>query len=307
MTRHLVGSRTRVTRWRRRRAALSVLTLVGVGTLAMSSTSADVGCGLAEPSPVTAPGDSVLALRLNVPAYRLEVRERDTLVRSIRVAVGMPRYPTPRGRYAIDYVVWNPWWHPPDAPWAWHERITPPGWSNPVGRVKLHVTGLVFLHGSPFESSLGSAASHACVRLSNRDATALARIVHAHGSPAVRAETLDSLEADTAATRSIPLSRAIPIDIVYEPVEIVGDDLIIHPDVYRLAGRSLPTTTDMAYAAILRAGRDTSALRLPLLRQAVRRGRSQTTVIPLDSLFVVPADAAPGRGSATSHPAAAAR
>ena len=283
-----------------------MLTLVGVGTLAMSTGPADVGCGLGEQAPALQQIDSVLALRLNVPAYRLEVREHGTLVRTMRVAVGMPRYPTPRGRYAIDYVVWNPWWRPPDAEWARREKVTPPGWSNPVGRVKLHVTGLVFLHGSPFESSIGSAASHACVRMSNRDAIALARLVHEHGSPSVRTETLDSLEADTAATRQIALPSAIPLDVVYEPVEIMGDDLVVHPDVYRLAGRTLPAMIDMAIGAILRDGRDTSALRLPVLKQSVRRGRTQTIVIPLDSLLV-PADGAPRSRRATSHPAAAAR
>ena len=272
----------------------------------MSTSAVDVGCGLGEQAPALEQSDSVLALRLNVPAYRLEVREHGTLVRTIRVAVGMPRYPTPRGRYAVDYVVWNPWWRPPDAEWARREKVTPPGWSNPVGRVKLHVTGLVFLHGSPFESSIGSAASHACVRMSNRDAIALARLVHEHGSPSVRTETLDSLEADTAATRQIALPSAIPLDVVYEPVEIMGDDLVVHPDIYRLSGRTLPAMIDMAIGAILRDGRDTSALRLPVLKQSVRRGRTQTIVIPLDSLLV-PADAAPRSRSATNHPAAAAR
>lgn len=284
-----------------------MLTVVAVGTLAMMPAPAGVGCGLGEQAPATGRTDSALALRLNVPAYRLEVRERGALVRTVRVAVGMPRYPTPRGRYAIDYVVWNPWWRPPDAAWARREKVTPPGWTNPVGRVKLHVTGLVFMHGTPFESSLGTAASHACVRLSNRDAMALARLVHAHGAPSVPAETLDSLEADTLATRQIPLSFAIPLDIVYELTEIVGDDLVIHPDIYRLAGRSLPAVADMAIGAILRAGRDTSALRLTVLKQTVRRGRAQSTVIPLDSLLVVPVGAAPRRGSLTSLPAAAAR
>jgi hypothetical protein len=286
---------------------LSVLTLLGVGTLAQLPTPADVGCGLGEQAPAIRRTDSVLSLRLNVPAFRLEVRAHDTLVRTIRVAVGMPRYPTPRGHYAIDYVVWNPWWRPPDAEWARHEKVTPPGWSNPVGRVKLHVTGLVFLHGSPLEGSIGSAASHACVRLANRDAIALARLVHAHGSPSVRAETLDSLEGDTAATRQIALPLAVPLDIVYEPVEIIGDDLVVHPDIYRLAGRSLPTMLDLAIGAIRRAGRDTSALPLPVLEDRVRRGRAQTVVIPLDSLFVAPVDDAPRNRSATTRPAAAAR
>lgn len=42
--------------------------------------------------------------------------------------------------------MWNAWWRPTESDWARKERPTAPGWDNPVGRVKLHVTGLVFLH-----------------------------------------------------------------------------------------------------------------------------------------------------------------
>lgn len=236
------------------------------------------------PSARQAPLDSALALRLNLPAYRLEVRERGVLTRTIRVAVGQPRYPTPRGTFVVDYVVWNPWWRPPDAAWARRERPAPPGWSNPVGRVKLHVVGLVFMHGTPAEASLGTAASHACIRLANRDAMALARLVHAYGSPAVRPGTLDSLEADTLATRQIPLQQAIPITIRYDLVEVVGDDLVLYPDIYRLAGRSVPSLTASARDALARVGRDTSRIRLPALRQLVQRIHDQPVIVALDSL-----------------------
>lgn len=130
---------------------------------------------------------------LNIPAYRLEVMEHGVVTRTFRVAVGLRKYPTPIGTYSIDYVVWNPWWYPPNTPWARKERPARPAWNNPVGRVKLHVTGLVFLHGTALEQSLGIAASHACVRLSNREAMALARLVHHRASPTLAATTLDSL------------------------------------------------------------------------------------------------------------------
>src|SRR5690242_8510101 len=104
-----------------------------------------------------------LRLVLNLPAYTLDVVEHGQRTRSIPVAVGQRKYPSPVGHFRLDYATWNPWWHPPDRAWARHEKVTPPGWSNPVGRVKLHVTDLVFMHGTPLEDSRGSAASHACI------------------------------------------------------------------------------------------------------------------------------------------------
>src|SRR5438045_5396132 len=93
--------------------------------------------------------DTTLRLDLNIPAYRLDLRTDGRILHSMPVAVGRRDFPTPRGEFAVDYVVWNPSWTPPDKPWARHEKPQPPGPNNWMGRVKLHVAGLVFIHGSP--------------------------------------------------------------------------------------------------------------------------------------------------------------
>lgn len=262
--------------------AAPILALLFASTGAGTGT-AGAGCDSAEAAPVVA---ERLRLSINVPAYRLEVIENGVVTRTIPVAVGQPRYRTPLGRYAIDYVIWNPWWYPPDEPWARKEHITPPGWANPVGRVKLHVTGLVFLHGTPLVPTLGSAASHACVRMKNEDATFLARLVHQYGSPAVRSATLDSLEADTGATRRIAMPAPVPLEIRYELAEVRGDDLAVYPDIYGYAGGRVPTAMTSAVAAILRHRGDTAGLELSALRGVVRRARRRGVLVPLDSLFL---------------------
>jgi hypothetical protein len=58
-----------------------------------------------------------LALRLNLPAFRLDVLSDGRVVRSYPVAVGATRYATPRGGFEITRVVWNPWWYPPKSAW----------------------------------------------------------------------------------------------------------------------------------------------------------------------------------------------
>src|SRR5688500_11890243 len=185
--------------------------------------------------PTRPPVDTSPALRLvlNVPAYRLDVVEQGTVTRSISVAVGQPKYRTPIGHFRLDYAVWNPWWRPPASEWARKERPKAPGWSNPVGRVKLHVTGLVFLHGTPLEGSLGTAASHACVRMSNADAIELARLVHSRAGPPTPPTLLDELVADTSRTRTLVLSQTVPVDIEYRLAEVRDDDLVLYVDVYR--------------------------------------------------------------------------
>jgi murein L,D-transpeptidase YcbB/YkuD len=225
-----------------------------------------------------------LRLQLVVPAYRLDVVERGVVARSIAVAVGQPRYPTPLGHFRIDYVVWNPWWRPPASDWARKERPQAPGWQNPVGRVKLHVTGLVFLHGTPLEESRGSAASHACVRMSNEDALALARLVHDHAGPPLSPATIDSLVADTSLTRTLALTRAVPIDVEYRLAEILGDEVVAYPDVYGLSGARGRSREMEVVDAFRRVGLDTTRLRgdsVRALTRAARRSAARMSVAHL--------------------------
>ena len=49
------------------------------------------------------------------------------------VATGQSAYPTPLGSWQI-VVRWrNPWWYPPNSPWAQGEKPIPPGPGNPLG------------------------------------------------------------------------------------------------------------------------------------------------------------------------------
>jgi murein L,D-transpeptidase YcbB/YkuD len=265
---------------------LAAVVAVVAATAAATESDADSECTADAPVNWSPPRDTTPDLRLvlNVPAYRLDVVERGRVTRSISVAVGQPKYPTPIGHYRVDYAVWNPWWHPPpDAAWARKERVTPPGWANPVGRVKLHVTGLVFLHGTPLEDSRGSAASHACVRMSNADAIALARLVHDRAGPALPAALLDSLVADTSWTRTIGLSLAVPIDVDYRLVEVRDSTLALYRDIYRREDRA--AMAGRVADALLRAGIDTQGLDEDRLRALIRKARRGAALLPLDSLF----------------------
>jgi len=82
------------------------------------------------------------------------------------VATGQRQYPTPLGRFTI-VVKWkNPWWYPPDSPWATGQRPIPPGPDNPLGTrwMGLSAPG-VGIHGTPSDASIGYSVSHGCVRM----------------------------------------------------------------------------------------------------------------------------------------------
>jgi lipoprotein-anchoring transpeptidase ErfK/SrfK len=86
--------------------------------------------------------------------------------RTFGVATGQAAYPTPAGTFTI-VVKWrNPWWYPPDSPWAAGKKPIPPGPGNPLGTrwMGLSAPG-VGIHGTPDAASIGYSASHGCIRM----------------------------------------------------------------------------------------------------------------------------------------------
>jgi lipoprotein-anchoring transpeptidase ErfK/SrfK len=86
--------------------------------------------------------------------------------RLFAVATGQSRYATPLGRFTI-VVKWrNPWWYPPNSPWAQGQQPIPPGPNNPLGTrwMGLSAPG-VGIHGTPSDASIGYSVSHGCIRM----------------------------------------------------------------------------------------------------------------------------------------------
>lgn len=86
--------------------------------------------------------------------------------RTFTVATGQAIYPTPLGRFRI-VVRWkNPWWYPPNSPWARGLKPIPPGPGNPLGTRWMGISAPgVGIHGTPDAASLGYSASHGCIRM----------------------------------------------------------------------------------------------------------------------------------------------
>jgi lipoprotein-anchoring transpeptidase ErfK/SrfK len=86
--------------------------------------------------------------------------------RTFTVATGQAIYPTPLGRFQI-VVKWeNPWWYPPNSPWAKGAKPIPPGPGNPLGTRWMGLSSPgVGIHGTPDSASLGYSASHGCIRM----------------------------------------------------------------------------------------------------------------------------------------------
>jgi murein L,D-transpeptidase YcbB/YkuD len=219
---------------------------------------------------------SRLTIEINLPAFRLDARIDSVTVATFPVAVGMRRYPTPLGDFSITEVQWNPWWRPPDSWWARNDSITPPGPGNPMGKVKMALGSRLYVHGTPQSRSIGTAASHACIRLRNGDAVALAQLVQQYVGASISAEKMRVILARWSTTHTIPLPSPIAVHIVYRLVELRSDELQFHADIYRQGRTGVESE---ALALLSSAGHDTTAVDRELLRRvAEQAARSPSTV-----------------------------
>jgi len=232
--------------------------------------------------------DRDLHIVVNLPAYRLDALAGDSMIRTMRVAVGMPRYPTPRGEFEITSIEWNPRWVPPSSPWAAKEQPMEPGPNNPMGRVKLNFRPLYFLHGTPFGQSIGSAASHGCIRLRNEDAIALALLVQRFGARRLTPEGSEALALDPG-SHTVVLDVPVAITLRYDLVEIAADSVRVYPDIYHLSPIGLRAEV---YRALTRAGVDTQSIDDTRLGALVRRLERGGRAVPIETLLREPRDSA---------------
>lgn len=102
---------------------------------------------------------------------RLYLFRNMKLWRIFGVATGQSSYPTPLGHTQIEVKAENPWWYPPNSPWAAGAKPIPPGPGNPLGTrwMGLGFDG-VGIHGTPDDASIGYSASHGCIRMHISDA-----------------------------------------------------------------------------------------------------------------------------------------
>ncbi len=96
------------------------------------------------------------------------------------VAVGKAGLETAAGRYEIVEKIVNPPWHVPDSDWAGDlagRTIAPDDPRNPLGAGWLGFHAGQGMHGTDDVDSLGTAASHGCIRMAVRDVEQLYSVV----------------------------------------------------------------------------------------------------------------------------------
>lgn len=88
-------------------------------------------------------------------------------MKTYTIAVGAAGYDTPSGTYPIQSKQVNPTWYVPDSDWAGSlaGQTIPPGPQNPLKARWMGFYDGAGIHGTDDIDSLGTAASHGCIRM----------------------------------------------------------------------------------------------------------------------------------------------
>ena len=108
------------------------------------------------------------ALTVDRSGLKLRLFKRLRHRKTYGIAIGAAGYDTPSGTFSIQSKQVNPAWHAPNRPWAGaYAGQTIPGGApnNPLKARWLGVNGSVGIHGTAEEWSIGTRASHGCIRM----------------------------------------------------------------------------------------------------------------------------------------------
>ena len=108
---------------------------------------------------------------INRSGFQLTLYKHLQVARTYRIAVGRQGLETPAGQYNIQDKQVNPSWHVPNSAWAGSlaGQTIPPGPQDPIKARWMGIAGGAGIHGTEDIGSLGTAASHGCIRMAIPD------------------------------------------------------------------------------------------------------------------------------------------
>ncbi|MBW4514042.1 MAG: L,D-transpeptidase [Timaviella obliquedivisa GSE-PSE-MK23-08B] len=120
-------------------------------------------------------------LLIRLSDRRVYVYDRDKVTTSFPIAIGRSGWETPAGKFQVIDKIIDPAWQNP-----FTGEIVSPGNDNPLGSrwIGFWTDGANYIgfHGTPNPESVGTSASHGCIRMYDKDVVSLFEIVRV-GTP----------------------------------------------------------------------------------------------------------------------------
>ena len=177
---------------------------------------------------------------VNIPAFRMDLFQDGSLVKSYKVGIGYPQFPLPQGLRKAQSIIFNPSWTPPDSPWVAKmknvtagEKIEPGDKNNPLGPIKIPIGLPSLIHGGKSPARIGKFASHGCVGLTTPQVKDFAlQLARASNTSDVSDKTIAAYLQDKDKTKTVKLNHAVPVELRYETIVFEDGKLHIYKDVY---------------------------------------------------------------------------
>ena len=176
---------------------------------------------------------------VNIPAFRMDLFQDGSLVKSYKIGIGYPEFPLPQGLRKAQQIIFNPTWTPPDSPWVAKmknvtagETVEAGDKNNPLGPIKIPIGLPSLIHGGKSPARIGKFASHGCVGLTTPQikdfAGQLAKISNTEDVSAKMDTYLENKEK----TQTVKLKQTVPVELRYETIVLEDGKLHIYKDVY---------------------------------------------------------------------------
>jgi lipoprotein-anchoring transpeptidase ErfK/SrfK len=147
-----------------------------VASALAAGRSGKLALPVAKTRPRVTDGHVGTTITVNVGTNQLQLYKGLKVVKRYRVATARPGFTTPRGTWKVMNKLVNPTWHNP-APNGWgagEPAVIGPGPGNPLGTraLALNAPGIL-IHGTYASGSIGTYASHGCIRMHIADSVDL--------------------------------------------------------------------------------------------------------------------------------------
>ena len=224
------------------------------------------------PGPNAIPKDTRVVV--NIPAYRMDIFEDGSLIKSYKVGIGTPEFPLPTGLRKAESVIFNPTWTVPDEAWAAEmknvsvgETVEAGSKNNPLGWIKIPIGLPNLIHGGKAPAKIGTFASHGCVGLTNTQIKDFAMRLAQAANTEISDDKASGYLKDKTDTKEVKLEEAVPVELRYETIVVEDGKLHVYKDVYeqntnteenlravlQAYGTSLENLTDAERTALLNA------------------------------------------------------
>jgi len=148
--------------------------------VALEQGSASVSLPVQKLRPKVTDNKLGITIVVRVDQNRLYLYKGFRQIRTYPVATAMAGFTTPDGEWQVVKKAENPTWYNP-APNGWgagEPASIPPGPGNPLGTRALYLDAPdIRIHGTPSSSSIGTYASHGCIRMLISDSETLYPLV----------------------------------------------------------------------------------------------------------------------------------